>query len=212
MSLFSNLDLHQFIADYGYWAIALFVGLESMGLPLPGETILIIGAGYAGSHDGSLAAVVLSAAAGAIVGDNLGYLIGRQFGTRLLQRYGSTIGVTPERIKLGQYLFMMYGGKVVFIGRFIAVLRFLAAFLAGTNRMPWPRFLVANATGAILWATVVAVAAYTLGRGIHAIRGPLGLITMILAAAAVVAIFLYLRRNEAAMQAAAEKALPGPVA
>jgi membrane protein DedA with SNARE-associated domain len=212
MSLFSNLDLHQFIADYGYWAIALFVGLESMGLPLPGETILIIGAGYAGSHDGSLAAVILSAAAGAIIGDNLGYLIGRQFGTRLLQRYGSKIGVTPERIKLGQYLFMRYGGKVVFIGRFIAVLRFLAAFLAGTNRMPWPRFLVANAAGAILWATVVAVAAYTLGRGIHAIRGPLGLITMILAAAAVVAIFLYLRRNEAAMQAAAEKALPGPVA
>jgi membrane protein DedA with SNARE-associated domain len=78
--------------------------------------------------------------------------------------------------------------------------------------MPWPRFLVANAVGAILWATVVAVAAYTLGRGIHAIRGPLGLITMILAAAAIVAIFLYLRRNEAAMQAAAEKALPGPVA
>lgn len=212
MSLFSNLDLHQFIADYGYWAIALFVGLESMGLPLPGETILIIGAGYAGSRDGSLAAVILSAAAGAIIGDNLGYVIGRQFGTRLLQRYGSKIGVTPERIKLGQYLFMRYGGKVVFIGRFIAVLRFLAAFLAGTNRMPWPRFLMANAAGAILWATVVAVAAYTLGRGIHAIRGPLGLITMILAAAAVVAIFLYLRRNEAAMQAAAEKALPGPVA
>ncbi len=212
MSLFSNLDLHQFIADYGYWAIALFVGLESMGLPLPGETILIIGAGYAGSHDGSLAAVILSAAAGAIIGDNLGYVIGRQFGTRLLQRYGSKIGVTPERIKLGQYLFMRYGGKVVFIGRFIAVLRFLAAFLAGTNRMPRPRFLVANAAGAILWATVVAVAAYTLGRGIHAIRGPLGLITMILAAAAIVAIFLYLRRNEAAMQAAAEKALPGPVA
>lgn len=212
MSLFSNLDLHQFIADYGYWAIALFVGLESMGLPLPGETILIIGARYAGSHDGSLAAVILSAAAGAIIGDNLGYVIGRQFGTRLLQRYGSKICVTPERIKLGQYLFMMYGGKVVFIGRFIAVLRFLAAFLAGTNRMPWPRFLMANAAGAILWATVVAVAAYTLGRGIHAIRGPLGLITMILAAAAVVAIFLYLRRNEAAMQAAAEKALPGPVA
>ena len=212
MSLFSNLDLHQFIADYGYWAIALFVGLESMGLPLPGETILIIGARYAGSHDGSLAAVILSAAAGAIIGDNLGYVIGRQFGTRLLQRYGSKIGVTPERIKLGQYLFMRYGGKVVFIGRFIAVLRFLAAFLAGTNRMPWPRFLMANAAGAILWATVVAVAAYTLGRGIHAIRGPLGLIMMILAAAAVVAIFLYLRRNEAAMQAAAEKALPGPVA
>jgi membrane protein DedA with SNARE-associated domain len=207
MSLFSHHDLHQFIADYGYWAIALFVGLESMGIPLPGETILIIGAGYIGGHDGSLALVILSAA----IGDNLGYVVGRQLGTRFLQRYGSKIGVTPARVKLGQYLFMRYGGKVVFIGRFIAVLRFLAAFLAGTNRMPWPRFLVANAAGAIVWATVVAVSAYSLGRGIHAIRGPLGLIIFALAIAALVAIFLYLRRNEAAMQAAAEKALPGSV-
>lgn len=211
MSLFSHHDLHEFIATYGYWAIALFVGLESMGIPLPGETILIIGAGYAGTHDGNLAMVILSAALGAIIGDNLGYVVGRQFGTKFLQRYGSKIGVTPARIKLGQYLFMQYGGKVVFVGRFIAVLRFLAAFLAGTNRMPWPRFLVANAAGAVVWATVVAVAAYSLGREIHAVRGPIGLITLVLAGAALVAIFLYLRRNEAAMQAAAEKALPGPV-
>lgn len=211
MAFFSHHDLHGFIANYGYWAIALFVALESMGLPLPGETILIIGAGYAGSHGGSLPLVILSAAAGAIVGDNVGYVVGRELGARFLHTYGSKIGLTPERIKLGQYLFMRYGGKVVFIGRFIAVLRVLAAFLAGANRMAWPRFLAANAAGAVVWATVVATAAYSLGRGIHRIQGPIGVATVVVAGAALIWIALYLRRHEAEMQAAAEKALPGPV-
>lgn len=211
MALFSPHDLHHFIAVYAYLAIALFVGLESMGVPLPGETILIIGAGYAGTHDGNLLMVILSAVLGAIVGDNLGYLIGRLFGATFLQRYGSKIGVTPARIKLGQYLFMQYGGKVVFIGRFIAVLRFLAAFLAGTNRMHWFRFLIANAAGAIVWATTVAVAAYSLGKGIHAIHGPIAFLTAALAGVTLAVIFVYLRRHEAALQEAAEKALPDPI-
>jgi membrane protein DedA with SNARE-associated domain len=210
MEFFSHHDLHAFIANYGYWAIAFFVALESMGLPLPGETILIIGAGYAGSHGGSLPLVILSAAVGAIIGDNIGYLVGRELGARFLQTYGSKIGLTPGRIKLGQYLFMRYGGKVVFIGRFIAVLRVLAAFLAGANRMAWPRFLAANAAGAFVWATVVAVAAYSLGHEIHRIQGPIGVATVVLAVAAMIWIALYLRRHEADMQAAAEKALPGP--
>lgn len=211
MAILSHADLHHFLAEYGYWAIALFVGLESMGIPLPGETILIIGAGYAATHDGSLTLVILSAAAGAIIGDNAGYLAGRFVGTKFLQHFGTKIGITPARIKLGQYLFMRYGGKVVFFGRFVAVLRFLAAFLAGTNRMPWPRFLIANAAGALVWATIVAVAAYSLGKGLHAIRGPIAAATFILAAAALAAAFLYLRRHEAAMQAEAEAALPGPI-
>jgi membrane protein YqaA with SNARE-associated domain len=128
MALFSHHDLNAFITSYGYWAIAVIVALESMGLPLPGETMLILGAGYAGGHGGSLLLVILSATAGAIVGDNIGYAVGRELGARFLHAYGSKIGLTPARLKLGQYLFMRYGGKVVFIGRFIAVLRVLAAF------------------------------------------------------------------------------------
>jgi membrane protein DedA with SNARE-associated domain len=211
MAFFSHHDLNGFIATYGYWAIALIVAFESMGLPLPGETMLIIGAGYAGSHGGSLPLVILSAAAGAIVGDNIGYVVGRELGARFLHTYGSKIGLTAGRIKLGQYLFMRYGGKVVFIGRFIAVLRVLAAFLAGANRMAWPHFLVANAAGAIVWATAIGVAAYWLGRGMHRIQGPIGVTTVALAGVAAIWIIFYLRRHEAEMQAAAEKALPGPV-
>jgi membrane protein DedA with SNARE-associated domain len=154
--------------------------------------------------------VILSATAGAIVGDNIGYAVGRELGARFLHAYGSKIGLTPARLKLGQYLFMRYGGKVVFIGRFIAVLRVLAAFLAGANRMAWPRFLVANAAGAIVWATAIGVAAYWLGRGIHRIQGPIGVATVALAAAVAIWIIFYLRRHEAEMQAAAEKAFPGP--
>lgn len=210
MAFFSHHDLNGFITSYGYWAIAAIVALESMGLPLPGETMLILGAGYAGSHGGSLLLVILSAAGGAIIGDNIGYAVGRELGARFLHAYGSKVGLTPSRIKLGQYLFMRYGGKVVFIGRFIAVLRVLAAFLAGANRMAWPRFVVANAAGAIVWATAIGVAAYWLGRGIHRIQGPIGVATIALAAAAAIWIIFYLRRHEAEMQAAAEKALPEP--
>jgi len=208
MSFFSHHDLHQFIASYGYWAIAFFVAIESMGIPMPGETILIAGAGYAGTHDGNLALIILSAALGAIIGDNIGYLAGRKLGAPVLQRHGSTIGMTPARLKLGQYLFMRYGGSVVFFGRFVAVLRCLAAFLAGVNRMPWLRFLAANAAGAFVWATVVGVAAYALGREIHQIRGPIGFATVAAAGAAIIWIALYLRRHETEMQIAAEKALP----
>ena len=208
--LFSHHDLHNFIANYGYWAVAFFVALESMGIPLPGETILVLAAGYAGSHDGNIVLVIASAAVGAIIGDNVGYLVGRELGSRFLQRYGPTIGFTPARIKLGQYLFMRYGSTVVFTGRFIAVLRFLAAFLAGANRMVWSKFLVANAAGGIVWATVVGLVAYSIGKELHHVQGPFGEASFVLAGVVLLGIFMYLRRHEAEMQREAEKALPGP--
>lgn len=115
---------------------------------LPGESTLIAAALYGGvTHHLNIVFVVVAAATGAIVGDNIGFLIGRDIGFRLLVRYGQYIHMTPARIKLGQYLFLRHGGKVVFVGRFVAILRALAAFLAGANRMTWPRFLVFNAAG-----------------------------------------------------------------
>ena len=173
--LFSHHDLHNFIANYGYWAVACFVALESMGIPLPGETILVLAAGYAGSHDGNIVVVIASAAVGAIIGDNVGYVVGRELGSRFLQRYGPMIGLTAARIKLGQYRFMRYGSTVVFTGRFIAILRFLAAFLAGREA------LSANAAGGILWATVVGMAAYSFGKELHRVQGPIGEAAFVLA-------------------------------
>ena len=136
------------ISAYGYWGVAAIVTLESMGVPLPGETIVIGAAVYAAkTHQLHIGLIIVAAAAGAILGDNLGYAIGRGIGYRLLLRYGRFVGLTEPRIKLGQYLFLRYGGRIVFFGRFVSEIRAFAALLAGINRMQWDRFLAANAAG-----------------------------------------------------------------
>src|SRR5215813_7873090 len=165
----------QLIATYGLIVVGVIVGLESMGLPVPGESELVAAALYTSQHEHHIAGVVAAAAMGAIVGDNIGYWIGREFGYRLLLRYGSAIGLSTSKIKLGQYLFLRHGGKVVFFGRFVAVLRVIAALLAGVNRMEWHRFLFANAAGAILWAGAVGFAAYAFGRAILDVGKPIGI-------------------------------------
>ena len=110
--------LHEFLSQYGYWALALTIGLESMGLPLPGETILVMASLHAGHRGESILPVIAAAVAGAVIGDNIGYYLGRELGFRFLVRFGRYIGITDTRIKLGQYLFMRHGAKVVFFGRF----------------------------------------------------------------------------------------------
>lgn len=187
------------------------IGLESMGIPLPGETILVMASLHAGHRGESIAPVIAAAVAGAIIGDNMGYYLGRELGFRFLVRFGRYVGITDSRIKLGQYLFMRHGAKVVFFGRFVAILRCLAAFLAGVNQLPWPRFLLANAAGAIVWATIFGLGAYFFGRQFTHVVGPLSLAAFGLGAIAVVWGFLYLSRHEAALEAEAERALPGPV-
>ncbi len=205
-------DLTHLIASYGYLAVLLFVAVESAGIPVPGETMLFTAAIYAGStHRLSIIGVILAAAVGAILGDNLGYWVGREGGYRLLRRYGPALHMNEARLKLGQYLFLRHGGKVVFFGRFIAVLRALAAFLAGTNRMPWRRFLVYNAAGGITWATLYGLGAYALGEEVHRITGTVGKVAVVLAVMAVVAAFVFLKRNEARLEAEAERAMPGPL-
>jgi membrane protein DedA with SNARE-associated domain len=191
--------------------VALIVGLESLGIPLPGEAVLIVASVYAATHDGNIAMVIGAATVGAIVGDNIGYMVGRKFGYSLVLKFGSYLGLTEGRVKLGQYLFQKYGGAVVFFGRFFAVLRFLAAFLAGVNQLAWPRFLVANALGGLVWASIVGISAYTFGRGIHELQGPVGAVAFVVAVGIVIAIFVYLRRHEAELQAQAEASLPGPL-
>src|SRR3954464_5687956 len=138
-----EFDLHLLIATYGYWLILLTVGLESMGVPLPGETTLVAGAVYAGTTGRlDIELVLAAAAAGAVVGDNLGYWLGRRLGFPLMLRHGPRVGLTESRMKLGQYLFLRHGGKIVFFGRFVALLRTFAALLAGINHMAWPQFLL----------------------------------------------------------------------
>src|SRR6266699_1483436 len=133
-------DLLRLLTTYGYLAVLVFVGIESIGIPFPGETMLLIAAIYAGTtHHLFIPLLIAAAASGAILGDNLGFWVGREGGYRLLRRYGRYVRLEERRLKPGQYLFLKHGGKVVFFGCFVAVLRAWAAFLAGTNRMRWPR-------------------------------------------------------------------------
>jgi membrane protein DedA with SNARE-associated domain len=199
------------VATYGFLAVGIIIALESMGLPLPGESVLALAALYAAHHNQSIAVIVASAAVGAIIGDNMGYWIGRELGYPLLRRYGPRIGLTPSKIKLGQYLFLRHGAKVVFIGRFVAVLRVLAAFLAGVNRMDWRRFLLANAAGAILWASVVGFGVYWLGRAVTHVTGPIGVALAVAGLAAIVSGLMFVRAHETRLEAEAERALPGPL-
>jgi len=206
----SHFDYSGWIADYGYWAVLVLVGLESMGLPLPGETALIAAAVYAGtSHELNVVGVIAAAATGAVIGDNIGYVIGRVVGFPLLARYGPRIGLGEGRIKLGQYLFRRYGGAIVFFGRFVALLRAAAALLAGINRMPWPRFLFFNAAGGVIWSSIFGICAYALGFSVHRISGPVGIGVFILALTAVTAAVVFLRRHEQALLVEAERFFPG---
>src|SRR5207248_7578808 len=203
-------DLLHLLNTYGYWAVLVFVAIESTGIPFPGETMLLIAAIYAGTtHRLSIPLVIGAAASGAIIGDNIGFWIGREGGYRLLRRYGRYIRLEERRLKLGQYLFLKHGGKVVFFGRFVAVLRAFAAFLAGTNRMPWPRFLLFNATGGIVRATPFGLGGYFLGENIHRLTGPIGISSIVLAVIFIIAFLLFLRRNEQRLEDEAERALPG---
>ena len=189
------------MAVHGYTLVGVIVALESMGLPLPGETTLVAAAIYAGTtHQLSIASIIAAAIVGAIAGDNIGYAVGRRWGYRLLVRYSRLLRMNPRRITLGQFLFARHGGKVVFFGRFIALLRALAAVLAGINRMPWRRFLFFNASGAVVWVTSYGLAGYVLGAQIERMRGPLAIVGITVAITAVVAFFRFVRRHETALE------------
>jgi membrane protein DedA with SNARE-associated domain len=207
------LSLHalpHLLHSYGYGLIAGVVGLEALGLPLPGESMLIAAALYAGtSQQLSVPLVVASAAVGAIVGDNAGYAIGREIGFRMLARFGRHIGLNEQRLRVGQYLFERHGAKVVFFGRFVAILRTFAAILAGANRMDWKRFLLWNAIGGVAWSCLYGFGAYALGKAVSEVARPLGIALGIIAAILVVAGIIFLKRNETRLLEAAKAASKG---
>jgi membrane protein DedA with SNARE-associated domain len=199
--------VHHIIVTYGYAAIFIIVMLESAGIPLPGETILVSAAAFAGSrHSLHIGYIIAAAAGGAIIGDNIGFWVGREFGTTLLAKWGYLIGLDERKRKLGQYLFARHGGKIVFFGRFIALLRAFAAVLAGANRLAPLRFFIFNAAGGIVWATVFGTGGYVLGEGIRRIAGPFGWAALIAAGVCAVVLWRYYKKNEERFLAEAEAA------
>ncbi|HBW20606.1 MAG TPA: hypothetical protein DEH11_17175 [Actinobacteria bacterium] len=206
------MNISHLIAVYGYWALFALVAGESLGIPLPGETALILSSIYAGeTHRLSPWLIFAVAAAAAIIGDNIGFWIGDKGGYRLARRYGPKVRLDEGKLKIARYLFDRHGAKVVFFGRFVTVLRTYAAFLAGTSRMRWSKFLPANAAGGILWAAVYALAAYLAA---NALRQVSGTITLVLAALAIVAmavVLVQVRRQTRRLAVRAEAAYPGPL-
>lgn len=195
----------SWIILYGYIVIGVVIALESFGFPLPGEATLIAACVYAGgTHRLSIVPLLLAAVIGAIVGDNIGYWIGREAGSRLLMRYGGRIGISAARLRLGQFLFLKHGGKLVFFGRFVAVLRVLAALLAGTNQMQWWRFFAFNVAGAIVWVGIYGLTAYVIGGQVEHIVGPIGIAALLLAASVFAFGYFRFRRHEVSLQAAAD--------
>ncbi|HEY0526554.1 MAG TPA: DedA family protein [Stellaceae bacterium] len=212
LSFLSHDEISHLISAYGYWVVGGVVALESIGIPVPGETALVAAAIYAATtQELNIWLVIVAAACGAIFGDNIGMAIGREIGYRLLTRYGPRIGLSERRIKLGQYLFRRHGGKVVFFGRFVAVLRALAAFLAGANCMPWRRFIAYNAAGGVVWATLYGLSAYYFGAAVQHVARPVGVAAAAAAVIAVIGSAIFLRRNERRMEDEAERAMPGPL-
>jgi len=179
-----------------YLLVGLVIGLESMGIPLPGEVILVSAALLASRHELAVSpvGVALAASAGAILGDSIGYLAGRRWGDRMFDVLGRRFPkhAGPDRLAYTEHVFARYGVWAVFIGRFVALLRIFAGPVAGALRMPYPRFLAANALGGFAWACGTTAAVYTMGtRAEQWLKGSswIGLIVAIGAGIAVSTVF-----------------------
>jgi membrane protein DedA with SNARE-associated domain len=156
----------QLILDYGLYLLFVLVALESTGVPLPGETALITAGVLAAQGHYSIVAVIVVAAAGAIVGDNVGYWLGRTGGRALVYRYEWSRRFAERVVPPAERFFERHGAKTVFLARFLTGLRVTAAWMAGISHMPWWRFLFWNAAGGILWATAFGLVAYYAGRAV----------------------------------------------
>jgi membrane protein DedA with SNARE-associated domain len=182
----------------GYSVVFILIALETMGIPLPGETALIAASLLA--HDGrlSIEIVVALAAAAAILGDNVGFMIGRHYGRRIFEKPGPLHAKRLALLRVGEPFFARHGPKAVFLGRWVGGLRIASAWLAGMNKMQWPVFLFWNALGGICWAVGVGLGAYYLGHVFEDIVRTVGLGAAIAAALALVAFFVWRHRRSPA--------------
>jgi membrane protein DedA with SNARE-associated domain len=187
--------LEPTLNHYGYLAVAGLVLIEDFGVPVPGETVLVLGAVYAGTGRLSIVLVVLLGFLGAVVGDNIGFAIGHFGGRKLVERYGRYILLTPARLDKATAFFERHGGKVITVARFIEGLRQANGIIAGTTGMHWARFLAFNALGAALWVALWTAVGYFSGGHITAIYNGASRYSTYLAVAAGVLVVAFIARR-----------------
>ncbi|MCA1726363.1 MAG: DedA family protein [Actinobacteria bacterium] len=200
-----------YMADYGYQILALATVLENslgVGLVVPGEALVLVAGFYAAVGHLDPVAVAAIASAGAIVGDNLGYGLGRRLGRGFLERHGRALLLTPERVAKADAFYDHHGGKTVFLGRFVPLIRSVVCFLAGVGHMRYPRFLVFDSAGAILWAVGHTALGYVAGRSYEELErflGPAGLLLFVVLVALIAASIWFRRRRNARLAPAVER-------
>jgi membrane protein DedA with SNARE-associated domain len=196
--------LAPLLDHYGYLALGGLILVEDFGVPTPGESILIAASVYAGAGRLNIVAVGVIAVLAAVAGDNIGYVIGRTGGHPLVLRFGKYVLLTKERLDKAERFFRRYGGQIVVVARFIEGLRQLNGIIAGIAEMPWPRFLVFNTLGAVLWVGVWSTVGYLAGNHITSIYATVTrysvylLIALVVLAAAWITRALLRRRRRAA--------------
>jgi membrane protein DedA with SNARE-associated domain len=184
--------LEPTLNDYGYLAVAGLVLVEDFGVPVPGETTLVLAAVYAGAGRLNVILVGVLAFFAAVIGDNIGYAIGHFGGRRLVERYGRYVLLTPERLDKATSFFERHGGKIVVVARFIEGLRQANGIIAGITGMHWARFVLFNAIGAALWVTVWTSIGYLSGSHINSIYDTATRYSTYLAIAAGVLVLSYI--------------------
>jgi membrane protein DedA with SNARE-associated domain len=202
ISLLLAISIYHVPTHLGYALLFALIMIESAGAPVPGETSLIAASVLASSGNMSLPVVFVVAISAAILGDNLGYLVGRRFGHRVLTAPGRWEKQRHQFLEEGEHFFDRHGGKTVFFGRWLPVLRFTAALLAGVNEMPWRRFFVFNAAGAAGWVCTVGTAAYILGSSASSLFEAIGLAGLLAVTLAIIGHVVW-RRSQRDRKAAA---------
>jgi membrane protein DedA with SNARE-associated domain len=201
----------QLVSIYGVWLVAAFIALESVGVPLPAEaTLMAAGFLAARKHGLDISSLLLMGILAAIFGEVVGFWIGRTFGFRLLSRYGAHVGLTETRLRIGQRLFVRYGGRFVFVARFLPILRNVAATLAGTSSMSPRHFYLVSGAAAIAWITCYGLGAYSFGEEFTNLASPAAIILGLTSLLIVLAVPALVMRYEISLLAKTEHALPSP--
>jgi len=195
--------LDHLLHAYGYPVITLMLALECAGIVVPGETLMLAAALLASHGHMNIWLVIAAASAGAIIGNIGGYTIGRTLGHQVIGKHGHRIGLTPNRMALGRYLFACHGGKMVFFGRFGTFLRSFCPVLAGANDMRWRPFLGWTVIGAIAWPTVHCLTVFLLGNAATRLSGPASIAFGISAMLSIVTVLWLAKRSESRMMEAA---------